>query len=69
MTLKDGRVIEERQPHIRGGAHEAADARDIEAKFHGNCDTADGRGSRHGGFSIPCRDFFDGAVDLAPLRG
>ena len=22
MTLKDGRVFEERQPHIRGGAHE-----------------------------------------------
>ena len=36
MTLKDGRVFEERQPHIRGGAHEPLSREDIERKFRGN---------------------------------
>jgi hypothetical protein len=40
MTLKDGRVFEERQPHIRGGAHEPLTRADIENKFRGNCDSA-----------------------------
>src|SRR5215510_4097668 len=30
MTLKDGRVFEERQPHIRGGVHEPLSRADIE---------------------------------------
>jgi len=32
-TLADGRIIEERQPHMRGGAHEPLARADIEAKF------------------------------------
>ena len=36
MTLKDGRVFEERQPHIRGGVHEPLSRADIERKFLGN---------------------------------
>src|SRR5262245_49208696 len=32
-TLVDGRVIEERQPHMRGGAHEPLTRADIEEKF------------------------------------
>jgi hypothetical protein len=69
MTLKDGRVFEERQPHIRGGAHEPLSRADIEAKFFGNCG--------HGGWSkaqaqrflddIPA--FFDRPVNLHALRG
>jgi len=43
MTLKDGRVFEERQPHIRGGVHEPLSRADIERKFAGN--------ARHGGWS------------------
>lgn len=68
-TLKDGRVIEERQPHIRGGAHEPLSRAEIEAKFLGNCE--------HGGWprgraqrfldSVPL--FFDRPVDLSSLRG
>ena len=42
MTLKDGRVFEERQPHIRGGVHEPLSRADIERKFAGN--------ARHGGW-------------------
>ena len=41
-TLNDGRVIEERQPHFRGGAQEPLTRADIEDKFVLNC--------RHGGW-------------------
>ncbi len=36
MTLADGRVIEERQPHIRGGIHEPLSRVELETKFRGN---------------------------------
>jgi 2-methylcitrate dehydratase PrpD len=68
MTLKDGKVFEERQPHIRGGAHEPLTRAEIEAKFRGNCE--------HGGWpkeraqrvldSVPA--FFDAPLDLSPVR-
>ncbi len=41
-TLRDGSVIEERQPHFRGGAKEPLTRQDIEDKFMLNC--------RHGGW-------------------
>jgi len=41
-TLRDGSVIEERQPHMRGGAHEPLSRKDIEDKFMLN--------ARHGGY-------------------
>ncbi len=36
-TLKDGRVIEVRQPHMRGGAHQPLDDAEIVAKYRANC--------------------------------
>ena len=36
LTLADGREIEERQPHLRGGRHEALSRADIETKFRVN---------------------------------
>src|SRR5262249_5115309 len=42
-TRADGRVIEERQPHMRGGAHEPLTRADIEEKFALN--------AKHGGWS------------------
>jgi 2-methylcitrate dehydratase PrpD len=68
-TLRDGRVIEERQPHLRGGAHEPLTRADIEDKFALCC--------RHGGWSEAqtagalklARGLYDGPVDLKPLRG
>ena len=42
-VLKDGRVVEERQPHLRGGAHEPLSRADIEEKFALN--------ARHGGWN------------------
>ena len=35
--LAGGRVLEERQPHLRGGAHEPLTRADLEEKFQGNC--------------------------------
>ena len=69
MKLKDGRVFEERQPHIRGGVHEPLSRADIERKFRGN--------ARYGGWPDSLAeqflDFaekaFDGKPDLAPFRG
>ena len=35
--LADGTEVEERQPHMRGGAHEPLSRADLEAKFRLNC--------------------------------
>ncbi len=68
-VLRDGAIVEERQPHLRGGAHEPLARRDIEEKFRLN--------ARHGGWPPDridaalslARDFYDGRVDLRVLRG
>jgi len=68
-TLRDGTSVEERQPHLRGGAHEPLARRDIEDKFRLN--------ARHGGWEGERIDaalalgatLFDGRVDLKTLRG
>ena len=67
-TLRDGSVIEERQPHMRGGAHEPLTRADIEEKFLLNV--------RHGGWSEHrakaalklIAGLFDGPVELSALR-
>jgi 2-methylcitrate dehydratase PrpD len=68
-TLNDGTVVEERQPHFRGGAHEPLTRQDIEDKFMLN--------ARHGGWDQQraqsalglLRKLYDGRVDLKELRG
>jgi 2-methylcitrate dehydratase PrpD len=68
-TLRDGSVVEERQPYMRGGAQEPLTRADIEEKFLLN--------ARHGGWSADraasaltlLGALFDGPVDLARLRG
>ena len=68
-TLADGRVLEERQPHLRGGAQEPLSRADIEEKFMLN--------SRHGGWNDErslsalalLQSLYDGNVDLSSLRG
>ena len=67
-VLADGSVVEERQPHLRGGAQEPLTSADIEDKFLLN--------ARHGGWSEPrarkalalLRKLYDGKVDLSSLR-
>jgi 2-methylcitrate dehydratase PrpD len=68
-TLRDGSVVEERQPHMRGGAHEPLTRADLEEKFLLN--------ARHGGWSEQrakaalqlIAGLFDGPVELSKLRG
>jgi 2-methylcitrate dehydratase PrpD len=68
-TLRDGSIVEERQPHMRGGAHEPLTRTDLEEKFLLN--------ARHGGWSEArstaalklIAGLFDGPVELAALRG
>jgi 2-methylcitrate dehydratase PrpD len=67
-VLADGRVIEERQPHLRGGAHEPLTRADIEEKFALN--------ARHGGWDAAqtrralalLHTLYDGNIDLSSLR-
>src|SRR6476619_5998905 len=67
--LADGSVVEERQPHLRGGAHEPLSRGDIEEKFVLN--------ARHGGWEAArteralalLRTLYDGKLDLSSLRG
>ena len=68
LTLADGRVVEERQPHLRGGRHEALSRTDIETKFRNN--------SRFGGWNdaaieralTTMRGCFDRPLDFTSFR-
>jgi 2-methylcitrate dehydratase PrpD len=67
-TLSDGSLVEERQPHFRGGAKEPLTRADIEEKFTLNC--------RHGGWDMTktaaaltlAKSLYDGRIDLKELR-
>ena len=68
-TLASGEVVEERQPHLRGGAQEPLSRADIERKFHANA--AFGGWSREQAetAAVLIRRLFESAIDLAALRG
>ena len=68
-TLNDGRVIEERQPHIRGGVHAPLTRAEIEAKFRGNCGHGGWPKERAQRFLDRVTKFFDTPMDLSLLRG
>jgi 2-methylcitrate dehydratase PrpD len=67
-TLKDGSVIEERQPHLRGGAQEPLTRQDVADKFALN--------ARHGGWTKAQSDatlkllatLYSSRIDLNALR-
>ena len=68
-VLADGRVVEERQPHMRGGAHEPLTRGDIEEKFvlnaeHGRWDKARAQQAL-----AALRTLYGGKLDLSSLRG
>jgi 2-methylcitrate dehydratase PrpD len=69
MTLKDGRVFEERQPHIRGGVHEPLARADIERKFRSNVACGGWTDQRADQFLRFVKTVFDGKLDLAAFRG
>jgi 2-methylcitrate dehydratase PrpD len=68
LTMKDGSVIEERQPHLRGGAQEPLTRQDVTDKFALNV--------QHGGWTRAQGDaalkllagLYHGKIDLGALR-
>ena len=68
MTLRDGRVFEERQPHIRGGVHEPLSRADIERKFLGNVAYGGWTEQRADQFLRFAKTAFTGKLDLGPFR-
>jgi 2-methylcitrate dehydratase PrpD len=68
MTLKDGRVFEERQPHIRGGVHEPLSREDIERKFRGNAVYGGWDAALADEFLAFAKGAFNGKLDLSPFR-
>jgi 2-methylcitrate dehydratase PrpD len=68
-VLRAGKVLEERQPHMRGGVHEPLTRPEIEDKFALN--------ARHGGWDEArtksalqfARSLYDSTIDLQGLRG
>jgi 2-methylcitrate dehydratase PrpD len=68
-TLRDGRVVEERQPYLRGGAQEPLTRQDVVDKFLLNAE--------HGGWTRMQSDaalklmagLYHGPIDLSSLRG
>ncbi len=69
MTLKDGRVFEERQPHIRGGAQEPLTRAEIEDKFRRNCAFGGWSEAQGAKFLKSVPGLLAGKVNLAGLRG
>jgi 2-methylcitrate dehydratase PrpD len=69
MTLRDGRVFEERQPHIRGGAKEPLARGEIESKFRGNARYGGWDAARAEGFLRFARGAFEGPLQLSDWRG
>ena len=67
-TLRDGSVVEERQPYLRGGAQEPLTRQDVIDKFRLN--------AQHGGWSAAQRDaalkllaaLYNDSIDLNSLR-
>jgi 2-methylcitrate dehydratase PrpD len=68
-TLRDGRTIEERQPHLRGGAQEPLTRAELEEKFARNARAGGWPQARLADALALTRTLFDGAVDVDPWRG
>jgi 2-methylcitrate dehydratase PrpD len=69
VKLKNGTILEERQPHLRGGAHEPLSRADIEEKFRHNCAHGGWSGEQADRFLAFAKSAFDApAMDLAVFR-
>jgi 2-methylcitrate dehydratase PrpD len=68
-VLNDGQVVEERQPHFRGGANEPLTRADIAEKFALNARHGGWDGARSAAALELLAKLYDGKIDLAALRG
>jgi 2-methylcitrate dehydratase PrpD len=69
VRLRGGEILEERQPHLRGGAKEPLTRADLEEKFRQNCAYGDWPTQRADEFLAFTKVIFSSRVDLAPFRG
>jgi 2-methylcitrate dehydratase PrpD len=67
--LADGRFLEERQPHLRGGAREPLARADLEEKLRSNARVGGWPDERIAPVLALARALWDGPVDLSVLRG
>jgi hypothetical protein len=67
--LTDGRVVEERQPYLRGGANEPLGEADLVRKFHGNCEFGGWGAEQTARLLAFCTSSYTGALDLEAFRG
>ena len=68
-TLRNGSVVEERQPHLRGGDHERLSRGEIEEKFKRNAAFGGWPTDRAAAFLKFAARAFDGPIDLKPFQG
>jgi len=68
VKLRNGQILEERQPHIRGGTHEPLSRADVEEKFRLNCTYGGWPAERAADFLKWAKSAFDRPVDLKPFR-
>jgi 2-methylcitrate dehydratase PrpD len=66
--LKDGRTLEERQAHLRGGRNEPLSRADIEEKFRRNCAHGGWPQARTEGLLQWAKKAFDHKIDLTNFR-
>ncbi len=70
ITLADGRVLEERQGHFRGGAHEPLARDEIVEKFRANCAYGGwDRAHTDAWLELAAGAFDASTLDLTPFRG
>jgi 2-methylcitrate dehydratase PrpD len=68
-TLNDGRVVEERQPYLRGGAQAPLTRQDVIDKFLLNTEHGDWTKTQSDAALKLMADLYKGRVDLSSLRG
>src|SRR5438093_343114 len=68
VRLRDGRELEERQAHMRGGAHEPLTRADLEEKFRLNCAYGGWSAARAANLLNFAREAFDRPLDLRAFR-
>jgi 2-methylcitrate dehydratase PrpD len=69
VTLRDGSVVEERQPFMRGGVQAPLTRADVEDKFMLNAKHGGWSAERAAGVLKSLGALFNGPIDLTPLRG
>jgi 2-methylcitrate dehydratase PrpD len=68
VRLNDGRTLEERQAHFRGGAHEPLSRADLEEKFRLNCAYGGWSKERAQGFLQWAKGAFGAPIDMSRFR-